>query len=339
MEHAMTDADMIGYVLDLLEPAERRSVEHYLSAHPEAAEAVARLRTRLAPLAVDRDLPEPPPDLAHRTVARLAEYIVENEPELLKTPRTAESKALTASDYGLEAVEPSSLVEERKATRRSMPGWLKPDLIVTAGIGIVIAGLVVAGIGRTRHHAGIARCAENLSTLHRSLVSYSDIHDGHFPQIGEDQTAGHFSSLLNQHSDPSKSGFTWHDPATSNPDPFLRDGWNEEVPGKVQYAYSLGYRGEDGKLHGLRKGKGEGASSDLQPIAADFPTKEASPIPGLFSPHRTGHNVLFVGGNVRYSSNANMGVGGDDIYRNRAGRVAAGVHPDDSALGRPTDKP
>lgn len=343
MENDMTDEDMIGYVLDLLEPAERRSVEHYIAAHPEAAAAVERLRTRLAPLAADRDLPEPPEGLSVRTVTRLAEYLVEHEPEFLqKTPPEPKPRA---TDYGLEAVEPSTLVEDRKPFRRSLPGWLKPDLIVTACIGVVVVGLAVVGVGRYREHYRVVACEHNLSTLHKSLVSYCDTHDGHYPQIDEEKypTAGHFAAALAKESgDPTKAGFTWHDPGDDTPDPRLVDavhsGWNDDVPGKVQYTYALGYRGQDGKLHGLRRG-GVGGSSDLQPVAADLPHSSNSPGDEMFSPHRRGHNVLYVGGNVRFGSSPNMGIGGDHIYQNRDGHAKAGIHPDDSTLGRPTDRP
>jgi len=345
MEHDMTDEDMIGYVLDLLEPGERRSVEHYLSGHPAAADAVERVRQRLAVLSVDREFPQPPSGLALRTISRVAEFVVEHEPQLLQqTP--VEAPTRKEVNYGLTPVEPSTLVEQRKPRRPRLLGWVRPDMIVTACIGIVFSGLVVAGLGRTRHHMGVVACQQNLSTLHKSLVSYSDTHEGRFPQVGTEAypTAGHFSAALaKEHADPTKSGFTWHDPAEAHPDPMLvdavRNGWKDEVPSKVQYAYSLGHLGPDGKLMGLRHHGGDGPSGDFQPIAGDLPSAAVSPAPGAHSPHRNGQNVLYVGGHVRFDARANLGLGGDDVYRNQSGIVAAGDRADDCVLGRPGDKP
>jgi hypothetical protein len=49
--------------------------------------------------------------------------------------------------------------------------------------------------------------------------------------------------------------------------------------------------------------------------------------------HRTGHNVLYIGGNVRHCTNPRVGVDGDDIFLNQAFQVAPGLHRDDSVLG------
>jgi hypothetical protein len=50
-------------------------------------------------------------------------------------------------------------------------------------------------------------------------------------------------------------------------------------------------------------------------------------------------NVLYAGGAVRFSTTVAAGVNGDDIYRNAAGLARAGLHFEDSSLGRPDDVP
>jgi hypothetical protein len=76
----------------------------------------------------------------------------------------------------------------------------------------------------------------------------------------------------------------------------------------------------------------------LLPIMADRPRLLASGQRGN-SPNHTGQNVLTVGGNVQFFRNVNAGLDGDDIYRNRDGKVAAGLDWDDTVLGFGADKP
>ena len=65
----------------------------------------------------------------------------------------------------------------------------------------------------------------------------------------------------------------------------------------------------------------------------------ADPPAGPASPHRTGQNVLYAGGRVRFATVPTAGLDGDDIYRNDAGWVRAGLRPADAVLGGPIDCP
>ena len=105
------------------------------------------------------------------------------------------------------------------------------------------------------------------------------------------------------------------------------------------YTYTLGYRVPGGDLYGLRRPDGSTDELDLVPITADFPSTEAAPTAGPTCPHTQGMNVLFVGGNVRVTTSALVGPGGDDIFRNVFGEVAAGADRTDVVLGRPGDRP
>jgi prepilin-type processing-associated H-X9-DG protein len=133
-------------------------------------------------------------------------------------------------------------------------------------------------------------------------------------------------------------------PATSDPDPAaagFRPGPSFAPPelavvARVGYAYPLGYRGPTGELIGPRRGEPAG---DRAPLAADLPAQLVAPSDGPVSPHGTGQNVLFADGRVQFFTRATVGPGGDDIYRNDAGRVRAGLHPLDASLGRATDEP
>src|SRR6476659_8752748 len=76
----------VGYLLNALNEREQRDVDAYLAAHPEARQKLALLEQALAPLAADRDVADaPPPLLAERTLALVAEHICapEKPPEPL----------------------------------------------------------------------------------------------------------------------------------------------------------------------------------------------------------------------------------------------------------------
>jgi anti-sigma factor RsiW len=68
------EQDLVGYLLDALDPDTQRQVEKYLNAEPAARQQLEVLRRALDPLACDREHPEPAPGLAFRTLARVAEY-------------------------------------------------------------------------------------------------------------------------------------------------------------------------------------------------------------------------------------------------------------------------
>ena len=55
--------------------------------------------------------------------------------------------------------------------------------------------------------------------------------------------------------------------------------------------------------------------------------------------HRTGQNVLYVGGHVRFCTATKVGIDGDDIYLNQMGAVGAGANRFDTVLGFGGDVP
>jgi anti-sigma factor RsiW len=55
----MTDEDLIGYLLDALDPDERVAMESHLRASPDTAKRLADLRLTFAPLEADRESPPP----------------------------------------------------------------------------------------------------------------------------------------------------------------------------------------------------------------------------------------------------------------------------------------
>ncbi len=284
------DLDLVGYSLNLLEPAERERIEAALQDDPAARKQLARLRAHLASLANAGDDEPAPYGLADRTIDRVAIQMVLDRP----TPLDREP-----------VFTPSR--------------WRRLDAAVSAAIVLIIVGLGSSGLGRVHQRYEKLQCQNNLRQMHQSFVSYSADHGGRFPQVGErppNNVAAAFVPMLQQ---------AGHLPANGAPICPVVVVTQAPTGG---YAYSLGFRGPDGRLHGLQRGPS--ADADLLPILADRP----APIG-----HRTGFNVLFIGGNVRFCTSPKVGVDGDDIFLNQADTVAAGLHRLDSVLADGNSQP
>jgi prepilin-type processing-associated H-X9-DG protein len=348
----MSDEELIGYLFDLLDPGDRAAVAARLEADPELAARLDRLRADAAPMlsvmeAEREESPEPPPGLALRAIEAVARHVVATEPR----PAGDDTGEAAVAAFLREHAEPPRELEFDTGTRargspsapRRQPrpapppdgpefrsgGRLRADLLVAASIAFVGLALVVSGVAKARHDARVVACQNSMRTLYDGLSGYADTDpQRRYPQIGTPAhpTAETFAASL------SDLGYLPAGYAPGCP----------AVPERPAYAYTLGFRGPDGQLLGLRRptdgsaAEGEGA---LMPIAADYPSGSAAPADGPLSPHGRGMNVLFVGGNVRLTTSPHVGPRGDDIYRNFFGNVAAGASPADAVLGRAGDRP
>lgn len=312
----MTDEDLIGYLLDLTDPAERAGVEAAVADRPEVAARLDRLRAALAPLDADKDEIDPPAGLAMRTVARMATHIVEHVP---------------AGRRSGSAVRPVAAAADRP-DYRAVGGRFRADWAVACGIGLVAVGLGLSAVGKARHRAAVLGCQNNLLALHRGLAGYADTHAGKLPEVGDEPypTAGSFVLALHD-AGQVPPDFRPVCPADPRP-PVTRTA-------PVSYAYPLGYRTPAGEVVGRRRSADGHGDSDLLPVSADYPIPAAAPGGGPTSAHPAGQNVLFLGGHVKFTASPAVGLFGDDIYRNHLGAVAAGVDRTDTVLGRCDDRP
>src|SRR6516164_2852004 len=140
------DDILVGYLLDALEPGERRSVEARLRADPEARARLGRLRRMMAPLDADAAPPPPPPGLADRTLARVADLPA---PGLPKAPPVRGE----AGGGG------------RRWFRRA-------DVITAAVLLVLLSGVGAAWLVDQSRRARRAECAANLLVFWRSLETY-----------------------------------------------------------------------------------------------------------------------------------------------------------------------
>jgi hypothetical protein len=346
----MSDEDLIGYLFDLLDPADRAAIAACVKADPKVAERLERLRAAVGPVLavaeVEREeSPEPPPGLALRAIARVAQHVVEHEPR----PKAPASEESPVAAFLREFADPPSDEMEfdsgtrakkpRTATEPSPPPTDGPeyrgvrfraDMLVAACIAFVGLGLVFSGIAKARHQSRVYACQNNLRTLSVGLTGYAD-HDpqGRYPQVGTDvATADACATALVDLG-------------------YLTPEYKPGCPAATEcraYTYTLGFRGANDELVGLRRPIPTDPSdppdeSDLMPISADLPSADVSVCAGPVSPHAACMNVLFVGGNVRLTKSPNVGPRGDHIYRNVYGHIAAGANRSDAVLGGPGTRP
>lgn len=349
MGKAMSDEDLIGYLFNLLDPAERAAIAARVESDPEVAARLERLRTTAAPLlavaeAEREEPPEPPPGLAIRAIAAVAQHVAEHEPREPSEPSAVAAflREFTADPPTELNFDSDALTKSRASTPRLRPApptdepeyrggpRFRADVLVAACIAFVGLGLVLSGVAKARHQSRVVACQNSLRTLHSGLAGYADSDpQGRYPQIGTPAL-------------PTADAF-----ATSLVDlGYLPAGYKPGCPAAAEcpsYTYTLGFRGgPNNEIVGLRRPTSTcdpADENDLMPISADQPTASAAPAAGPVSPHAGCMNVLFVGGNVRLTRSPNIGPRGDDIYRNLYGQVAAGANRVDAVLGGPGTRP
>lgn len=321
----MADDDLIAYVMGELPANERALVDAQLRTDAEMARRLTRLQRLLAPLAADREPIAPPPGLASLTVARLAEYLVERG----ESPVTRDVEEIEESAYP-EGLTPTTLRSvPHDEPEFSFVPWRRLDLIVAASIALLAVGLGLSAVGKVRQESHVRACQENLRELHTALAGYADTHDGRFPQAGTPTVpvAGSLAAELNR-TGQLATGRIPH-----CPDAVVEADTDTGIRPAIGYSYTLGYVGEGGQVMGLRRGSDNAATIDWVPVAADLPPTVAG------AAHGNGQNVLYAGGMIRFTRVPTAGINGDDIYRNDAGLVRAGLHRLDASLGRPSDGP
>jgi hypothetical protein len=316
------DADLIGYLLNALDPATRRQVDAYLRQNAAARARLAQLEKALAPLAEDAQPDEAPPGLTEATLAQVERLSVEQLPA---APKPSPHQVGGPNRW-----------------------WPRPiDLAVAAALLLVVAGLGGPRLVAMWRQEQQTACANNLRRFWTDLHVFAN-NSGHgaFPEVEAEGPRGmagvfvpklHDAGLLREATVTCPAQLPCDAPVPSlenlenlhrrHPEHF------QKVAGVLagSYAYCLGYREEGGAYRGLRQDSG-----DHLPIMADRcgPGRCNSQNHGI-----GGQNVLFVGGNVRWCTRPNVGENGDDIFLNRNLEVSAGLGRADTVLGSSGDRP
>ncbi|MGH7169601.1 MAG: hypothetical protein ACRELG_04900 [Gemmataceae bacterium] len=316
------EENLVGYLLNALDDDQQRQVEASLRESPELRACQDLLERSLAPLAADRETPEPRPGLVLSTLAHLAEYQCRKLPDA-----------------------PSPPLSQSVPVGRS---WLRrPDVVVAALLLIVLGGIGSSSlIHLWRDYYGRTQCRNNLFELWKGLHGYCEAHHGNFPLVeekGARGVAGIFVPILGD-SGMLNSEVSIACPAQERRPPdsrsvremeelYVRDRDTFRMEARKLaggYAYTLGYR-DSACYHGLRCDTVESDCLKLLPIVADRP----EPLMQANSANHggTGQNVLYLDGHVEWRTNRKAGINGDDIFANRQGQLRAGEDREDSVLG------
>jgi hypothetical protein len=332
-----TRHELLGYLLDALEPDERELVDDQLGRDPALQEELRLLRSGLELLGDEELHCEPPPGLAMRTcefVARQSEVTSHDEMANHKEAAIARD-LLPVSRSSWEKKGVHEPLSPRGRHARFV------DLAVAVAICIVGVALVFPMIHATRVNAQVAACANKLREIGVALIRYSDRHNGSFPQVAESgnlAASGVYAPIL------IDGGYLTDPRTVICPASTMADDVKFRIPtldelrtaqGKDlaelqrcmggSYGYALGYR-ENGKYKATRN-----LYRDSFALASDVPAEDCSPSPNH---GRGGYNVLLEDGHIVFLRTSRLEGSNDDIFTNDLGLVAAGCHVNDAVVVR-----
>jgi hypothetical protein len=325
--------ELIGYLMKSVDCSTRASVESSLKTDQTLQHELELLKRAIDPLQYDAEDESPADDLSVRTIAFIAEYVVNNtpkQPSLIETsnPHFLSSSATPDRDpikipYPSEPFQFGSEISNQSWSRRTVAGWV--------ALALSLAILAFPAIVLVRDSQAVTDCQNQLRSMHLALSGYADLHDGQFPKVKEKQLAGEFVAMLQASGQTDSSlGFTC--PGSHQQVALVTN----ESP-RVDYAYTLGYRDELGVLQGIVRNTVEenyplvADAPDLQPNRCQYPAKHSPN-------HLKGQNILLVNGQVRFVPTPRVEPDGN-VFCNDRQEVRAGLRPADWVLGRKEDRP
>ena len=162
--------DLLGYLLNALDDAERQRVFEALQKDPQLRQELEDLRRQLRPLdATNADF-DPPAALAELT-CDLVEGYAEEHPLAVPAQRQKRSVGWArVRSAACETCSPSGT-------------WSAADTIVMAGVLVAVSLIFFPAIAGSRYRAQVAVCGDHLRNLGIALAGYSEHHQGYFPSI------------------------------------------------------------------------------------------------------------------------------------------------------------
>jgi hypothetical protein len=319
------EENLLGHLLKANDSETTLEVEQRLASDPSAIHDLALLRTALAPLEADREGIEPPADLWVRTLSRVAEHMVATEGGVANADAARTEELIgRAAAMATEPVQPPWIRPSVPDSDASLVTPRRRNLIAIIGLTASVLALLLPAVIHLKQRSDRIACQNGMEQFYKAAAGYSDQNEGQFPKVEDGKTASTAAQALKD------AGYLPPDQR------FVCPAARVDASGPstlVNYAYSLGFRDEAGELRGLDRRP----DTNYMPILADAPIrKDKMALPGN---HRHGHNVLFAGGQVRFCTNPNVGIAGDDIFFNNQGEVGAGLTSIDTVLGGPEERP
>jgi len=303
--------NLIGYLLQAIEPDEHAAVEQHLENDPALRNDCELLRACLAPLAHDKEHHAPPQGLA----SRCCDFV-----------------------YTRTDVMPASVTAAGDARPINRRRWSALDLTVAGAIAVAVAVLLVPAIYQSQAMAQRTACQKNLQDIGTAMASYGNSHDGYYPVARPDDPvpvgSGWAPKLV---STLPRGDRTLICPSASDLDAALfhvPDSAELQVLNKARldqvrdhlsgnYGGPLGYR-DHGKYKAPRQSE-HGAIA----LAADAAGPNAT---NSLNHGGRGQNVLSRELAVQFLTSPQIAGTDDNIYVNGDGEEGPGTGPNDSVL-------
>ena len=311
---------LLGFLLESLEPRERLEVEEALRNDPALREELARLRKSLKPLSAAPLDVDPPENLVEDT----CQYVAQQGAELVESQ---------ASYQLASSLEPAS------------SRWSMADFAVAAGVFLSATLLLFPAVQHSRALARRTQCQDNLRQVGIALDEYSQRHDGYVPKIHRTGPLAFTGAFVLQLLDSGctvevqkfqcaslqsrrQSGCVKFPTSSS-----FRTANDIERQKQLDaiadvYASNMGYYKNGGYCYVKL------TRSAALPLLCDLPDK-AHPMTGSRIHGVPGQNVLFADGRSDFVTICVDRRTGDNLFMNNFHEVAGGQDGDDTVMGPP----
>ncbi|MFT3878308.1 MAG: hypothetical protein QM703_01450 [Gemmatales bacterium] len=187
--------DLLGYVLQMLEPEEERAVEEYLETTPEARREVLRMRPLLK--AMQDDEVEPSKDLIYKTLRAVAHQNSAINHSPIVPPVVVPAGEPVRGSAKLPKLEPCA----SKEYETSPDSWRRADAWALIAVIMLILLAIPPVLQFVRDRAGQVECRENMRQLYSSFTEYMNDHGGAIPALtysGPASRAGIYATTLKE---------------------------------------------------------------------------------------------------------------------------------------------
>lgn len=319
--------DLLGYVLGALDTEQHSQVQQLIADNPELEDKLVEIKSSILPL---EHLGSPTGNragLARRTIEAMA--VVQKSEPAVKEP---------ALEVSSEVAAPKFADSQTHDPVFKGAGWSFADVMVTVAVCGILAALILPAMAYSRNQTKLQMCQNNLRTMGVAFQTYSNMHEGYFPEIpatGNLATTGSFAPMLKDanlisDSDLACAGVIRDstlviptvEQIKSCSDPQTLEHYRRRMSG--DYGYSVGYMENDDHVWPRNLGRTH------RIILADSPSANMQ---GRRSANHggNGQNCLFEDGHWKFVKG--HAVGDDAIYENEYGVVAPGVDSEDNVIG------
>lgn len=346
------DDELLGYLQGAMQPAEREAFERRLAVDDELRRRCELIRESLreivaaeSPVLDRHPAFDPPAGLARRTCEFVAQLRAQ-EAAIFFSAKGAARGRKVAVRAPAEPAYVMGAVADEEAGRR----WRLSDWVTVGGLALAASLLLFPGLAAWRYQRHVTACQERMHRLGTALVDYSRKHGDVFPEVPLDGPLSHAgiyaprlleAGLIRDASDVICPGSALSAEAVRVPrlEELQRADAAQEAELAARmgggYGYALGYV-EDGKYHAVRN-----LNRANFAVLADAPSHGTSDKCALGSLNHGcgGQNVLFEDGHAEFLNRCKLQRQGDELFRNAAGFVGAGIGRDDVVIGASEARP